>query len=79
MKKPRHHPRSTSAKSDFKWSDIDVLEPKIRGLIADVLDERVFAKFHEDPPKFVVGDDLSWLDQIIRRVHPDGPIQCTRS
>jgi hypothetical protein len=52
----------------FKWSHINVWEPKIRALMADVLDERVFTEFHEDPPEFVVGDDLSWLDQIIRRL-----------
>jgi hypothetical protein len=73
MKKYHHNPRSTSAKREFKWSDIDVWEPKIRELVADVLDERVFTKFHEDPLEFVVGDDLSWLDQIIRSVHGQWP------
>jgi hypothetical protein len=73
MKKSRYNPPSTSAKREFKWSDIDVWEPKIRELMTDVLDERMFTEFHEDPPEFVVGDDLSWLDQIIRSAHGQWP------
>ncbi len=41
MKKSRYDPQSTSAKREFKWSDIDMWELKIRELMADVLDERI--------------------------------------
>src|SRR5438132_12405749 len=68
MKKPRLKQSRLTAKTEFKWSDMDVWEPRMRELMADVLDDRVFAAFHDDPPEFVVGDDLSWLDKIIRAV-----------
>ena len=35
---------------------------------ADFLDERVRRAFLREPPEYVVGDDLSWLDTIVRRV-----------
>lgn len=35
--------------------------------MADVLDDRVRAEFRRRPPEYVVGDDLSWLDRIVRR------------
>jgi len=68
MKKPRLKQSRVAAKTEFKWSDKNVWEPRMRELMADVLDDRVFAAFHDDPPEFVVGDDLSWLDKIIRGV-----------
>lgn len=34
-------------------------------LMDDVLDVRVRRAFEHDPPEYVVGDDLSWLDEII--------------
>jgi hypothetical protein len=54
---------------NFKWSDITVWEPAIRKLMADLLDKRLFAAFRSDPPEYIVPDDLSWLDDIITRVH----------
>jgi hypothetical protein len=51
----------------FKWSEMRVWEPKVRAFMADVLDDAVFAEFHDDPPEFVVGDDLSWIERIIKK------------
>ena len=43
-------------------------------LMGDVLDDRVRREFRRRPPKYVVSDDLDWLDSIIERVtgrYPD--------
>lgn len=37
-------------------------------LLGEVLDDRVKREFKRRPPKYVVSDDLSWLDTIINRV-----------
>ena len=51
----------------FKWSEMQVWELEVRAFMADVLDDAVFAEFHDDPPEFVVGDDISWLERIIKK------------
>lgn len=33
----------------------------------DVLDQRVIEAFLSQPPEYVVGDDLSWLNEIVQR------------
>ncbi|MFB9148974.1 hypothetical protein [Roseovarius ramblicola] len=38
-------------------------------LLNDVIDEDVRAKFLDEPPEYIVGDNLDWLDGIIEAVH----------
>jgi hypothetical protein len=51
----------------WDWADFDSWHQKVLELMADVLTPRVFSAFRADPPKHVVSDDLSWLDQLINR------------
>lgn len=37
-------------------------------LMADVLTPAVIEELKRSPPEYIVGDDLSWLDEIVEKV-----------
>jgi hypothetical protein len=53
----------------FQWCDFSEWQQTILGLMGNYLDHDVIAAFRVDPPKYVVSDDLSWLNTIVRKVH----------
>lgn len=55
----------------FRWADFDEWSQTMRQLLGRMLDEHVIEKFNENPPEYVVSDNLGWLDALIRRAHPD--------
>jgi hypothetical protein len=57
--------------SDRTWdfNSYETWRGEIWKLIEDFADEEVRKAFVAAPPEYVVGDDLSWLDEIVERVH----------
>lgn len=49
----------------FSWSEIGKWERAVRAMLADVIDARLVRRFRKRSPEFIVGDDLSWLDDLI--------------
>lgn len=47
------------------WQDFTSWRDVVWNLMDDVLTDRVKSAFLKDPPEYIVGDDLSWLDEII--------------
>lgn len=41
----------------------------IREFISDFVDEEVKVYFLKHPPKYVVSDELDWLDDFVLKVH----------
>ncbi|SKB01902.1 hypothetical protein SAMN02745166_03499 [Prosthecobacter debontii] len=66
----------------FKWDDFREWERVVRGLMGNHLNDAVIARFKEEPPDYVVSDDLSWLDSVVRKVNgvrrPDSAQLLTR-
>ncbi len=52
----------------WHFEDFDSWAQDVRGLLLPEVDEEVIRAFLAKPPKYVVGDDLSWLDDIVERV-----------
>lgn len=50
------------------WTDYLSWEREVRELLSDYVDEEVISCFRENPPKYVVCDNTSWLDRIVRKV-----------
>jgi hypothetical protein len=64
-----HHPnRPTAPDSVWDWQAYSTWRSVVWDLISDTVDDRVRSAFMKSPPEYVVGDDLSWLDDIIRSV-----------
>ena len=53
----------------WDWQAYDTWRDVLWELLNEVIDENVRAAFLETPPEYVVGDDLSWLDDIVFLVH----------
>jgi len=51
------------------WTDYLSWEREVRELLLDYVDDRVVAYFRKHPPEYVVSDNTSWLDRIIREVN----------
>lgn len=51
----------------WHWTDFDSWRATIQQLLSDVLTPEVYELFRAQPPEYVVGDDLGWLDAIIER------------
>ena len=62
-------PNARTAAPDRVWDFNDYLSWKedVWTLMGDVLDDRVRREFLRKPPKYIVSDDLTWLDDIIVR------------
>lgn len=41
---------------------------EIWALLAELVNDDVRSAFIADPPEYIVSDDLSWLDSIIRKI-----------
>lgn len=69
-----HRPGRRPPTPDDVWDYIrfPTWRDELWGLLDDVLDTRVREAFMRRPPEYVVGDDLSWLDEIILRSTRDG-------
>ncbi len=60
--------RQTAPDSVWDWQTYSTWRSVVWDLIGDTVDDRVRSAFIKSPPEYVVGDDLSWLDDIIRSV-----------
>lgn len=52
----------------FSFPNLDGWRDRVWELLSDVVTEDVKAAFVEQPPEYVVSDDLTWLDEIIEDV-----------
>lgn len=50
------------------WEELETWERPLWELMRDMLSPRVVRRFRKAPPEYVVGDDLSWLDDIVCEV-----------
>lgn len=53
----------------WHYEEMDSWRGQIMELLRPQLTERVITAFRKKPPKYVVSDDLSWLDSIVERIH----------
>lgn len=53
----------------FRWTDDEKWSVALRSLMGPLLDERVIQTFLNKPPDSFFGDDLSWLERIIKKAH----------
>ncbi len=51
----------------FIWSKYKSWRGIVLRLLADLIDENVFAELKRHPPCYFVSDDLTWLDEAIQR------------
>jgi len=58
-----------AASHTWEWQAFASWKEEIWTLLAKIVDDGVREAFIKQPPEYVVGDDLSWLDSIIMRVH----------
>lgn len=65
---PDHKDRPPAPAHILDWQSFRSWRQDIWGLLDDVVDRRVRRAFLRSPPDYVVGDDLSWLDQLIQSV-----------
>jgi hypothetical protein len=49
----------------FCFAQPDTWRERVWRALADVLTDKVLEEFRERPPKYLVSDDLNWLDEII--------------
>lgn len=52
----------------WNWQALPTWRDEMWRLLSDVVDAAVIAEFRQSPPEFIVSDDLSWLDDIVRKV-----------
>jgi hypothetical protein len=52
----------------WHFENLDSWKDDVRKLLEPEVDDQVVRAFLARPPKYVVGDDLSWLDDIVERV-----------
>lgn len=57
-----------AARSVWHWNDFPSWEGTIWELLSPIVNKDIRQAFKRQPPKYVVSDDLRWLDKIIRRV-----------
>lgn len=65
---PRHSGRPPAPDHVWDFQSLPRWRDAAWGLVSHILDERVKGAFRRDPPRYVVGDDLGWLDAIVERV-----------
>ncbi|EHP44260.1 hypothetical protein OR16_04762 [Cupriavidus basilensis OR16] len=63
-----YHLRSPAPDDVWNHRDYETWRADIWKLIQDFANEEVQTAFLARPPEYVVGDDLSWLDEIIADV-----------
>jgi hypothetical protein len=64
-----HDARSPAPADVWDHRAYSTWRDEIWSLIGDFADADVRVAFLENPPEYVVGDDLSWLDEIVYAVH----------
>ncbi len=64
---PRHADRQSSPADVWDYGNFDTWQPTAWSLAETFIDAAIRAEFLRAPPEYVVSDDLSWLDAIIRR------------
>lgn len=52
----------------WEFEEVQTWQDDVRQLLLPEVDGEVVRAFLERPPEYVVGDDLSWLDEIVHRV-----------
>jgi len=52
----------------WNWQALPTWSDEMWRLLSDVVDADVIVEFRQSPPEFIVSDDLSWLDGIVRKV-----------
>lgn len=57
-----------NARLTFTWTDYLSWEKEICELLSEYVDDEVIAYFRLHPPKYVVCDNTSWLDNIVMTV-----------
>lgn len=62
---PLHVDRAAPPRDVWDWQFYASWRGVVWDLLSDVIDDQVRCTFLAEPPQYVVGDDLSWLDQII--------------
>lgn len=53
----------------FRWTDDEEWSVALRTLMEPLLDQKVIQTFLNKPPDSFFGDDLSWLERIIKKAH----------
>ena len=53
----------------WHYEKMDSWRGEIMELLRPQVTESVIAAFRRKPPKYVVSDDLSWLDSVIEKIH----------
>lgn len=59
---------SASVRRVWYWQALPTWQEEVWHLLSDVVDSHVITEFRRTPPEFIVSDDLSWLDDIVRKV-----------
>ena len=49
----------------WDWSDFKSWQGEFRNLLSDLVTPKLVCAFRSNPPEYVVGDDLNWLDTLI--------------
>jgi hypothetical protein len=57
------------ARRVWLWEDMESWEPIVRELMQPQVSEGVIKQFRAQGREYVVGDDLSWLDEIVQEVN----------
>ena len=57
----------------FCYARPDLWQDRVWQMLSDYLSDEVKSAFLRELPEYVVSDDLSWLDEIIERVHGEWP------
>lgn len=58
----------TASRKVWHFDDLSTWRNDVLKMLTPLVDFDVIAEFRRRPPKYVVSDDLSWLDNIIKRV-----------
>lgn len=64
----KHSKRSTAPDRTWDYRAYETWRDEIWTLLAELVDDTVRSAFIADTPEYIVSDDLSWLDSIIRKV-----------
>lgn len=64
----KHSSRPTAPDRTWDYRAYQTWRDEIWVLLAELVDHDVRSAFIADPPEYIVSDDLSWLDSIIRKV-----------
>jgi hypothetical protein len=57
----------------WHFEDLATWKAEVLRLLEPIVDAAVIQEFCRRPPKYIVSDDLTWLDEIIARVHGIDP------